>query len=579
MFFMKNYVFIATILLLSVLTFFSSTQAAIITIVSNKYDALENEYVTATVKINTEGTAINNIDGVISFPSDLMEVTSISTGGSILSLWVEQPTFSNSQGIISFNGGIPNPGYIGSNGTVLNATIRMKKSGTAALAFQTVSARANDGSGTDVTKAVVGASIIVSPAIDPVVDITPKPEPVKPVRPALQAVSITSPTAPDQDAWYALTETTLTWTLPAGVTGVQTLLDRKSNSVPTVTTNSPLKSRKLTDLPEGISYFHIRYRVGTEWSPITHRKIQIDTTKPEEIGTELVFDDKDTISLTLSGFDELSGIQKYAVILDDVISDDILADENGNASYSFPPTSPGTKSVVVKAFDRAGNFLERKISVTFPEISAPTITEYPHTITKGESFEIKGYSPLANASISLWIREDNGKVKQVHVKTAEDKSFTYTVDYSAAEYEISIWAETIKPNGERSAPSEHIHIVVKKPLFVVGALKAIDYLSVAIPLGVLILVFITLISLIIHRVRKIKNTIRKDLTITEKEVHMGLARVNEAINTSISLIEQAGKDRALTEAETNTLKSLSKYIDTIDQYVGERMDDIKKNDL
>ena len=66
---------------------------------------------TVNVLVNTGGVAINNAEAVINFPSDLLEIVSVGKSGSIFSLWVEEPNFSNSAGVLSFNGA--NAGFYG----------------------------------------------------------------------------------------------------------------------------------------------------------------------------------------------------------------------------------------------------------------------------------------------------------------------------------------------------------------------------------------------------------------------------------------------------------------------------------
>jgi hypothetical protein len=96
--------------------------------------------------------AINAVSGVISFPTDKLRVTSISKTSSILSLWVQEPSFSNSQGTVNFEGVVPNPGFNRANGVVLTVSFRVEKEGTASLRFSSGSLLANDGYGTDILR-------------------------------------------------------------------------------------------------------------------------------------------------------------------------------------------------------------------------------------------------------------------------------------------------------------------------------------------------------------------------------------------------------------------------------------------
>jgi hypothetical protein len=56
------------------------------------------------VKVNSGGVAINAADGTLVFDPDKLEVVKISKEDSIFSLWVQEPTFSNSLGTINFAG-------------------------------------------------------------------------------------------------------------------------------------------------------------------------------------------------------------------------------------------------------------------------------------------------------------------------------------------------------------------------------------------------------------------------------------------------------------------------------------------
>ena len=105
---------------------------------------------TVNILVNTQSVPVNNAEVVVNFPKDLLEVISISKSGSIFSLWVEEPNFSNNSGTISFNGGVPTPGFNGSTGKALSVVFRVKKIGSASVIFSSASVRANDGLGTDV---------------------------------------------------------------------------------------------------------------------------------------------------------------------------------------------------------------------------------------------------------------------------------------------------------------------------------------------------------------------------------------------------------------------------------------------
>ncbi len=135
--------------------------AATMSLNSSVVKVTEGSTFTVSVSVNTQGKTINNAEASISYPNDIVEVVSLGYGSSIFTLWAEVPSFSNSNGVISFNGGIPNPGYTGSGG-VMSVTFRAKKVGNASIALSGVAIRENDGLGTNIFSGQRNISIEVA---------------------------------------------------------------------------------------------------------------------------------------------------------------------------------------------------------------------------------------------------------------------------------------------------------------------------------------------------------------------------------------------------------------------------------
>ncbi|OHA96850.1 MAG: hypothetical protein A3D49_01940 [Candidatus Zambryskibacteria bacterium RIFCSPHIGHO2_02_FULL_43_37] len=111
--------------------------------------------------VSSPRQSINAISGVLSYPIDKLQVVSISKIGSVLSLWVQEPTFSNSQGRVTFEGVVPNPGFAESNGRVLGVNFKVVGTGPADIRITSGSLLANDGYGTNVLKTLGTASFIL----------------------------------------------------------------------------------------------------------------------------------------------------------------------------------------------------------------------------------------------------------------------------------------------------------------------------------------------------------------------------------------------------------------------------------
>jgi len=155
--------FLKLIFILSITLLVSNNvSAANISSTSDKTNITENQTFVFTVTTNTTGSYINSAEGVISFPQDLVSAESVSTSGSIFSIWVEQPNYSNANGTVSFNGGVPTPGFNGSNGKIISIVFRAKKAGVANIAFSSASIYQNDGLGTNILSLRNGTSVNIT---------------------------------------------------------------------------------------------------------------------------------------------------------------------------------------------------------------------------------------------------------------------------------------------------------------------------------------------------------------------------------------------------------------------------------
>lgn len=159
----KNY-FNRSLFLLFVVSawFFSfahASYAASINFVPSVSSYSVGEAVRIRVAVSSD-TSINAVSAKVSYPSEILSLTSISKAGSIINLWAQEPSYSNSTGTASFEGVILN-GYTGSGGTVVTLIFKAKAPGVATLKFLQASILANDGNGTELNSTKGTSSITV----------------------------------------------------------------------------------------------------------------------------------------------------------------------------------------------------------------------------------------------------------------------------------------------------------------------------------------------------------------------------------------------------------------------------------
>lgn len=317
------------------------------------------------VYVNTQDVAVNNADVVLDFPTDTLEVISVGKSGSIFSLWVEEPSFSNSSGTIRFNGGVPTPGFTGSGGKLVGISFRVKAAGTATVVCSSAAVRANDGLGTDVLNGCGQASFTLAASEKPVPP-PPKPTPppvTPPPAPAVKGVpaapTVASSTHPNPARWYNNNDPVFSWTLPSSVTGVNVFVDRAPTTDPGTQSDGRFTTYDYTDADDGNWFFHIRLQNVNGWSPAVHFPFNVDLSPPALPIVRLVQQptiDEPIASIVFDSEDQFSGVASFVVSVDGVDSERINpADVTLAQPYRLSALPAGTHSVRVVAYDQAGN--------------------------------------------------------------------------------------------------------------------------------------------------------------------------------------------------------------------------------
>ncbi len=232
-----------------------------------------------TVSVSSD-TAINAISGTLSFSEDILAVTSISNASSILTLWMQEPTYSNSTGKINFEGILFSPGFTGSGGNVFTVSFQTVASGIARVTFDHGSILVNDGTGSNIATALGGAlfTVATSTASTPSTISTPSTSSLSTSVPS--APQVTSSTHPDETQRYPFADPVFSWDLPLDITDVNIFGDHNPTTDPGTKSDGLFYRYTYHDVEDGQWYFHIRLKNSAGWGPTTHFAFNIG---PEEV--------------------------------------------------------------------------------------------------------------------------------------------------------------------------------------------------------------------------------------------------------------------------------------------------------
>ncbi len=115
------------------------------------------------VMVSSPNESINAVSSRLNFSQENLSLISISKSGSIISIWAQEPTFSNAAGSASFEG-VTLGGYTGSGATVVSLSFRARAEGRASINFTSGAVLANDGEGTNTLTGQNEATFIIGPA-------------------------------------------------------------------------------------------------------------------------------------------------------------------------------------------------------------------------------------------------------------------------------------------------------------------------------------------------------------------------------------------------------------------------------
>ena len=309
-------------------------------------------YLSVDVLVNTGGNPTNAYRAVVTYPAAKLEAVAVSSGGSICSLWIPPtPRYSNDSSTATFECGATKA-YKGTSGRIGRIDFLVKAVGKATVSISAGEVKKADGIGTELLSSRGAASFDLQE--------TPAGVPV-----------ISSPTHPNQNAWYREKAVELAWTATEEADGFSYSLNQKTGDTPDDISEGPAAAKTYPSVDDGIWYFYLKARQTSGWSFTGHFRIQIDNAPPEPF-TIVVDPPTEKITraplLSFATTDKLSGIDHYEIAIDGA------APLTTASPYQFDRIKGGTHQTVVQAFDRAGNMQEAKATLDVIGVSSPTIT-------------------------------------------------------------------------------------------------------------------------------------------------------------------------------------------------------------
>lgn len=306
------------------------------------------------IVIDTKGSNINSVEIRITFSSDILSIVKPLNGNSIIGVWVEPPKYDNTRGTASYVGVIPN-GITTQSGFIGTVTFKAIKTGRAVVQVSSqTNILLNDGLGTATNVGLGRAEYSIIPK-------------------APEGVVVFSETHPSQSEWYNNNNATIAWEREPNVTGFSFIVDNKPNTIPDDTVDTEDTVTSLSNLSDGLWYFHIKAMKRGVWGTAGHFLVRVDTTPPAAFKPEASYllESLTSIDRALVSFfttDNVSGINRYEIGIIDknqpVTESPVFV--QADSPFQVPITKGSNVEVIVRAVDKAGNVRDQSISVKTP---------------------------------------------------------------------------------------------------------------------------------------------------------------------------------------------------------------------
>lgn len=307
---------------------------------------------TVSFYVDTSDEFINAVETKILFPPDKIQVVSPSTGSSFINVWAIQPSYSNTAGTISFRGAVPSPGVNTDSGLISTVTFRVKSVGDAIIRFSDDSrVLLNDGLGTDILQQKQSGVYRLT-----------LPPPAGPI--------VASQTHSDQTRWYSNKNVALSWANDLPADGYSYVLNDSPIDIPDDISEGRKTDAFYSNLSSGRHYFHVKALRAGVWGGTTHFAVNIDADPPAKFPIEIIPGKRTSRHDVIVRFlttDLESGVDFYEIKIVTLETKGLLSTELLKQQQFFiesespyiPPTLPyGSYDVIVRAYDKSGNYVE-----------------------------------------------------------------------------------------------------------------------------------------------------------------------------------------------------------------------------
>ncbi len=520
------------------------------------------------IRFNTSKKFVNAAESILIFNPTKLKVLGIKKEDSLFNSWLPGTSFSNDKGVIVLRAGTIEK-ISANNGLLASIIFKAISPGETTIYFKSGSLLEANGQATNILNELKPATFILEPKNG--LPLYLKERLFGKLTANEDSLAIFSTTHPKEDRWYKNNSPKFEWEIPKGTTAISFSIDKNPTSQPQKIYNPPVKEAEFSNLENGIWFFHLRFKEGDIWSKTINRRVMIDNERPSDFKISIDNQGDQTNPQPIFLFpteDNFSGVDYYELKIDDNSVVKLIS-----AKYKPKPLNPGIHSLLIKAFDRAGNFTANIKDFEIKPLESPKILEISSNITVGNPLTIKGYTKYPNSIVNIYL-EGQGNKKKFSI-TPDPNGFwffAYSRGLSQGVYQVS--AEIKDKRGAISLRTERKTILISYPILIRIGKVAINYLTVFLSLLGLIILLIISIFYTWYKTKMWKNRI----SIETKEMYIKVAKAFSLLDKELkSQIEYLDNKPGFSEEEELIYHRLKMVVKHAENIIGEEVEELKKH--
>ena len=312
---------------------------------------------------------------------------------------------------------------------------------------------------------------------------------------------------------------------------------------------------------------------------MAHYRLAVDSEKPTDFSISLSENadlSNPTQLITLDATDETSEVTRFLVQVDGAEPYEFI-DETASGTLELTGLEPGHHTLIIEAFDAAGNSIISTFSFAILAFDRPQFTDFPSQISSDVIPVLAGIT-RPQSEVTVQVRQltnaSESAVQEYLVSSDKNGVFRFIPDGKLTNGVYEITAVAVDQYGAKSEPSDPIRVAVQDPGYIQIGTLIISFLSVLVPLIALVLLLILVVWYFIFRLRKIRTVVTKEtkeaLTILEEE----FTALGTTLAENEMALSKSRKTKKLTKAEAELVVAMQETLKSSKERIRKEIDDV-----